>query len=308
MRIAIALSVASTCQICHGRPAGFNIESGIYNRLSLADGRALAYREFGPTSGKPVVYFHGSPAASLDVKLLLSQVDTSQYRIIAADRPGVGYSDPNKCNTVSRYVADTFELTEYLGIQQYHAIGYSAGCRFALGCASLRPSQVLSLALISPRAPAAPGVGEGVLDRDIEQVKRFPRLASLLLARVANLQRNQSRMTAGLQRSMSKFAAVDQRVARSFESTLVEIFNSAARQGVQGIIDEIQHVPWPWGIDLSRIVCPVHLWIGSCDTTAPLSTVSFLERNLRSTQTQIVESEGHLSLIVNHGARILEAV
>ena len=64
-------------------------------QISLQDGRALGYAEFGPPDGFPVFYFHGFPSSRLDWQLVSedSLLQDLNVRIIAPDRPGYGLSD-----------------------------------------------------------------------------------------------------------------------------------------------------------------------------------------------------------------------
>ena len=58
-------------------------------RLTLPDGRTLAYAEFGAADGRPVQYCHGSPSSRLEPLLVGNDEWARQgLRLIAADRPG----------------------------------------------------------------------------------------------------------------------------------------------------------------------------------------------------------------------------
>jgi pimeloyl-ACP methyl ester carboxylesterase len=61
---------------------------------SLPDGRRLGYDERGPSDGKPLFYFHGSPSSRLESLLYLSDdlLNLLNVRLISADRPGIGLS------------------------------------------------------------------------------------------------------------------------------------------------------------------------------------------------------------------------
>ncbi len=284
---------------------GANEASGTYSQFRLRDGRYLSYREFGSREGKPILYFHATPGAALDVLLLLNEVDCSAYRIIAVDRPGTGCSSPKPCHSIRGYAEDVAELAANLGIDQYHAVGYSGGCRFALACASAHNTQVLSTSLICVRAPGAPGVARGVVDDQIDQVVRYPRLARRVMETIARKQRNNATTVQGLQSGFDKLADVDRWAAKDYEALLLKIFRSATQQGAEGIIADIKLMNWPWGIELSQITNEVKLWSGTCDLTAPLSTLRFFESRLPRCSTHILEGEGHLSLILKRGAEIL---
>ncbi|HEY0750967.1 MAG TPA: hypothetical protein VGD26_07420, partial [Chitinophagaceae bacterium] len=63
-------------------------------QIRLSDGRSLSFNEYGPSTGKPVLYFHGTPSSRLEPLLLnvygkdLNKLlDTTNIRLIAVDRP-----------------------------------------------------------------------------------------------------------------------------------------------------------------------------------------------------------------------------
>src|SRR3954469_25189262 len=60
----------------------------------LADGRALAYCEYGVPDGSPVFFFHGLPGSRIDARVIAHEARSAGLRLIAADRPGMGRSDP----------------------------------------------------------------------------------------------------------------------------------------------------------------------------------------------------------------------
>ena len=65
------------------------------NTIRLDDGRILGFLECGDPDGKPVFYFHGFPGSRLDWPFSDANDSARQLnaRIIAVDRPGMGFSD-----------------------------------------------------------------------------------------------------------------------------------------------------------------------------------------------------------------------
>lgn len=61
--------------------------------IRLPDGRALAYAEWGDPDGRPVFFLHGMPGS----RLLMPDPNAAaeeHVRVITADRPGMGRSNP----------------------------------------------------------------------------------------------------------------------------------------------------------------------------------------------------------------------
>src|SRR5215217_2993358 len=67
--------------------------------ITLKDGRKLGFALYGPATGQPVLYFHGTPSSRLEPLLLnaydinlVTLLESAAVRLIAVDRPGMGLS------------------------------------------------------------------------------------------------------------------------------------------------------------------------------------------------------------------------
>ena len=59
---------------------------------TLADGRPLAYSEFGDPTGIPVFHAHGGPDSRIEGRIFDKAAQARGYRFIVTDRPGMGES------------------------------------------------------------------------------------------------------------------------------------------------------------------------------------------------------------------------
>lgn len=64
-------------------------------------------------------------------------------RIIAVDRPGIGWSSPHPNRTILDYARDIQHLAEYLKLDEYAVLGISGGGPYALACAASLPTEKL---------------------------------------------------------------------------------------------------------------------------------------------------------------------
>jgi pimeloyl-ACP methyl ester carboxylesterase len=120
--------------------------------IELADGRTLAYSEWGDLGGRPVVFLHGTPSS----RLLCWDVDATEalgVRLVTVDRSGYGRSDPRADVTLLNWVDDYIELVDHLGLPSCPVLGHSGGGPYALACAYRLPERVSSLGLA-----ASPGL------------------------------------------------------------------------------------------------------------------------------------------------------
>ncbi len=120
-----------------------------FGKLTLRDGRTLAYMDRGPRTGTPVLHFHSFQGSRLERMAahddLLARLN---IRLISPDRPGIGLSTPERDRTVTGWAADVRELTSHLLGQgePFSILGFSAGATYALACGQLPGLRAISLA------------------------------------------------------------------------------------------------------------------------------------------------------------------
>lgn len=117
------------------------IDNRTSKKLTLPDGRTLGYAQYGLPDGKPVLYCHGFPGSRIESALLHEDAKRLGLRIIAPDRPGMGWSslDPNR--TMLSTVKDMEVLVNHLELEKYGILGISGGGPYALACAKAHPAQ-----------------------------------------------------------------------------------------------------------------------------------------------------------------------
>ena len=154
-------------------------------RVTLRDGRALAYAEWGDPAGRPVVLFHGAPGS----RLLCPDEDATvaaAVRLVTIDRPGYGRSDPDSDLSLLTWADDYAELHGLLGLPPCPIVGWSGGGPYALACAVRTPALVSSVGLAASVAPVE-AMGEGWEDErrvaDLLRLDRAERLDRLLHGR-----------------------------------------------------------------------------------------------------------------------------
>lgn len=120
-----------------------------FGKITLRDGRTLAYMDRGPRSGTPVLHFHSFQGSRLERMAahddLLARLN---IRLISPDRPGIGLSTPARERTVVGWADDVRQLTErVLGPgHSFSILGFSAGATYALACGQLPGVRAISLA------------------------------------------------------------------------------------------------------------------------------------------------------------------
>jgi pimeloyl-ACP methyl ester carboxylesterase len=117
------------------------------------EGVAMHYLERG--SGRPIVLIHGSDGALQDF-LLSGLIDrlATEYRVIAFDRPGHGYSGrpTNQRLTFALNARLIHGALQQLGVERPIIAGHSYGGAVALQYAVDYPAEVAALLLLAPGA------------------------------------------------------------------------------------------------------------------------------------------------------------
>lgn len=115
------------------------------------DGARLHYVERG--TGRPVLLLHGNPGFVQDWSAVLSEMPP-QYRVLAFDRPGHGFSSRSSGRNVT---PETQAGLVHAALERLHVecpilVGHSWGAALSLIYALQYPSDTCGLVLIAPRA------------------------------------------------------------------------------------------------------------------------------------------------------------
>ena len=127
--------------------------------LSLAKAK-IHYTDTGPRDAPPLVLIHGLSGQLQHFTYALTEPLSRDFRVIALDRPGCGYSTraSDAMARLPEQAALLLEFLEHLDIRQPVLTGHSLGGAVALAMALQAPEKIRGLALLSPLThPAADG-------------------------------------------------------------------------------------------------------------------------------------------------------
>ena len=115
----------------------------IAHRFANIDGLRLFYREAGPPDSTPLLLLHGFPSASHQFRRVFDALGT-QFRLIAPDYPGFGYSDAPPSAADGGTFAYTFDRLSHiielfcaqLGLSRFvlFAFDFGAPVGFRIAC------------------------------------------------------------------------------------------------------------------------------------------------------------------------------
>jgi pimeloyl-ACP methyl ester carboxylesterase len=282
---------------------------GTDHRVRISSGVRLSYREVGSTTGRPVLYLHGTPSSRKEVDGTLSdEAATLGLRILAPDRPGYGRT-PFVQYSVRDYPEHILGLLDVLEVDQVGLVGVSGGGPYACACAARLGPRVSRTALVASTAPSdLDGVRATWSKEDRQRYAlavRAPWLLRSYLALMARRLRADPRRVPELFNDLppEDAAVVDRDDVREILATTM---TEAFRQGTRGAVHDIRLDVRPWGVDLSAIEAPVDVWHGHEDTLVPVAQAEALARAIPTASSRLLHGEGHVSILVDRITEILE--
>jgi pimeloyl-ACP methyl ester carboxylesterase len=123
--------------------------------LPRADGTRIAWSDYGPISGKPVLIVHSSMTSRLAPSGLVSALQAAGFRVLAIDRPGFGMSDAisglraGKHDPFDAAVADLLALLDSLQIATIDIVA-RGGAQAVLALGRRAPERIGKVVLVNP--------------------------------------------------------------------------------------------------------------------------------------------------------------
>ncbi|GGL16131.1 alpha/beta fold hydrolase [Planomonospora parontospora] len=274
-------------------------------RTELPDGRSLGWAEWGPTGGAPVLLCPGA-ATSRWLGFGADVLDELGVRLVSADRPGLGASDPAPGRTLEDWADDVRHLAVDRRLDGLAVVGYSQGAPFALACAAA--GLATSAAIVSGTDElAAPGFADALIPQVrgmVEAVAGDPAAAEASFAGFGDPETMWQIAIAGA-------SAVDREVYLQppFEQAYRRAMAEAFSQGPAGYARDTVLASGRWPFDPADVTVPVDLWYGPHDTS-PVHSPDLgatLARRIPAARRHVVSGAGG-SLLWTHSAEILRSL
>ena len=267
--------------------------------LRLPDGRALAYCEYGVPDGIPVFNFHGLPGSRIDTRIIADVARSAGLRLITADRPGIGRSDPVPGKrTYAGWAHDVANLADALGIERFSVVGYSCGGPYALAVAAELPERVERVGLVSSVAPSEmPRYRKGLAptDRSMTVLSRYaPWLARAFVGQAVKQARRRPDKF-GMQLDRDLRGEPDRTILdQGLRPMVVELFKECTRNGPAGMVEDCAVWARPSGIRFESIKAPTGLWHGDADASVSIEHSRWLASKIPGAVLTVLPGAGHL--------------
>ena len=271
--------------------------------IHVAPDRKMAWSEWGPSNGIPVLFSPGAGTSS-SLGFAASALDGLGARLIAIDRPGLGGTDAKPNRTLSDGAADVRAFVVALSLDRPAIVGFSQGSALALACAAA--GAVSAVAIVSGTdelaAPALRAMHPPPILQQIELAAADPAAVEAHL---------RGATPAMLVEMVNGSPEVDLAVYRdpTFAAAFAAAVDEAFVRGPDGFARDGLLAMQPWPFDPAGIKVAVHLWYGSLDTS-PFHSPDHgatLVRRIPGAKRTIIEGGGG-SILWTHGAEILAAL
>ncbi|MBB4002135.1 non-heme chloroperoxidase [Aurantimonas endophytica] len=133
--------------------------------ITTKDGTEIFYKDWGPRTGRPIVFHHGWPLSADDWDGQMLFFLEKGFRVIAHDRRGHGRSDQvSHGHDMDHYAADAAAVIDHLDLRDTIHIGHSTGggeaARYVARHGKDRAAKLVLIAAVPPlmvKTPANPG-------------------------------------------------------------------------------------------------------------------------------------------------------
>ena len=284
--------------------------------IKLTDGRTLNYAVYGPVTGTPILYFHGTPSSRLELLLLNNYgMDIEQLlhetnlKVIAVDRPGMGLSTFNKNGTFLSFASDAKELLVYLNIKNCPVLCWSGGGPYALAMAHQYPNVIIQVFIICgfTRRFNKDLVSEmGMNKWYFRSAKYTPFLLGTALSII-----KKKKVTSAVSQKFTGLPDEDHALLKDVKhlSGLLNFtVKEACRRGIKGAVHDAGSYFTHFGFDVKNIHQPITYWWGTKDNAVTGIHATTIENETVNGTVLRKSNEGHLSLYINYMKEVLQTI
>jgi pimeloyl-ACP methyl ester carboxylesterase len=278
-------------------------------RLTLRDGRTLAWREYGPADGRPLLRFQGTPGSRNSRHAHEDSYERLNVRVIVFDRPGYGASTRLPGRGISVVADDAAELLDHLGLDAVHTTGGSGGAPHVLAFAARHPERVQAATVVVGAAPLEEA-DLGALIEINRQAWYAAREGWQAMYDLLAPMRDEvlADPLAGFKAVMEAAPETDKAVMEDpdWQRVLVEDATEAFRPGAEGWADEGMALTLDWDFDVAGVRCSVTWWHGDHDANSPLDAVRRLVSRMDGVDLRVWTDVGHLEPYRRHDEILAE--
>ena len=277
--------------------------------ITLADGRALGYREYGAPSGMPLIHAHGGLACGLDAAWADAAARDLDVRVIAPDRPGLLGSDPQMDRVTVDWAGDVAQLADALGIERFYVAGWSMGGQYALACAASLDARVIATAVLAGAPPLDDATTFGELNRLDHQLtllaQHHPAVARVKFEALAEVAKHSPHVFDRI--VLHGMTDASRAAAASLPAPGIAAAFAPALRSAEGMVEEYRAWARPWGFRPEDIASSIQIWWGEVDPLIPRAWAASLAERIPNAKLHTIPAADHMLPLTRYGS-IIEAL
>ncbi|WP_285475579.1 alpha/beta fold hydrolase [Amycolatopsis sp. NBRC 101858] len=236
----------------------------------------LAYDDFGPEHGRPVLLVHGHPFDRSMWRPQAEYLAGRGHRVVTPDLRGYGQSPGEGTKTtLGVFANDLVGLADDLGLQRFVLGGLSMGGQIVMQLMNDHPERVSALLL----ADTFPG-----LDTPEAKQGRIDTAARI----------TEEGMHAYADELLPKMISRSTRATRpDVEAHVLKMMRTAPREGAAAALRGRAERP-DYTEGLKRIAVPTLVVVGSEDEFTPVADAELIHQKIEDSTLVVVEGAGHL--------------
>lgn len=277
--------------------------------LELAEGRKLAYAEWGQPDAPPVLYCHGFPTNRRELLMIQPALEqrSADARVVVLNRPGYGLSTFQAGRTILDWPQDVAETADQLGIDRFAVLGVSGGSPYALACGYLLGDRVSRIGIVVGMGPIeATGMANasavsGPSARKLIRRAQFGMMASAF---------KRGREDRFIEQSNSTMCDLDRAAMAHPEmrAWMVDMMKESLEQGGRAASYEAGLYRMAWGFKPEQVEVETRLWYGGADKTVPASAGQWLADRIPKSEYVLWPEHGHFTwMISDEAADVIDA-
>lgn len=230
---------------------------GRHRIIARPDGRRVAFIDYGPTQGRPLLLCHALASGRTLPPGLASKLRAAGFRPITPQRPGFGLTDPHGEDYLTTAANDMAAILDALKADMADVFARDIATAALLAFATAHPERIGRVVLLNPEAPQHRHGRDYAITAAARLLTRHPE-ATVAFFEVLRRQMQTRRLAAMVVESFRNGAPSDGRVLQDPERLLwmVRDMQAMAALTAKGVISErlVYSTGWrpPTGIDASR--------------------------------------------------------
>jgi len=270
--------------------------------VPLDGDRQLAYAEYGPADGVPVVFLHGTPGSRRLGALFESSARERGIRLVAPDRPGFGRSSPRPDRAVGEAAEFLVPIFDDAGVETATLVAFSGGAPYALAAATTT-ARIDRVDVVAGATPPA------VSDSTPAVQRLLTGLATTAPTALRGLFRGQAWLAERLDPSFVVGQYTTGDVGEPIGDATADLvradFVEAFARHRSGAVTEFRHAAADWGVDFDAIDAAVRFWHGERDANVPIAGVRRLASKIPAARLRAFDDADHLRTLLRSVPEIL---